>query len=122
MWSQVFHGIVLTLAVSMLYQVNMSFFQVLMELIDTYEPLSPDPSQPNKMRIVWHAVVFGGSLALTLAILAMHPLSRKILLLETVNINYSLVPLPPHLPHPHPKQTRRQETQPDESESESESG
>lgn len=125
MWSQLFHSIILALAISLLYQVNTSFFQVLMEIIDTYEPLSPDPAHPNVMRIVWHVVVFGCSLVLALMILALHPLSRKVLLVknekETVNINNSYSTPPPLHPQKmkKKKKTHHQGTQ-SSSDSESE--
>ena len=109
---QLFHSFVIALAVSLLYQVNTTFFQVFMELIDAYEPLSQDSSHPNVMRIVWHVILFGCVLVLALLILALHPLSRKILLVnynekETININYPLQN------HHHQKKNRRQEKKAD---------
>lgn len=66
-----------------------------MELIDAYEPESHDSNNPNVMRIIWHVVLFGCMLVCALLILVLHPLSRKILLVnynekETININYPI--------------------------------
>lgn len=89
-------NVLLTLAFSFLYQANTAFFQLFMELIDTWQPLSLDTHNPNIMRIIWHIVFFVSVLLFALTLMCAHPVGRKMLFVnqnvfenETININTS---------------------------------
>lgn len=67
------------LSISCFVQANSAFYQLMLELINAYEPASIDLDHPNTRRLGWYAGFFSSMLAAGLVLFILTPTGRRYL-------------------------------------------